>query len=137
MSSNKRYGAARQFGCEIRQTIILALRPPEFDYHITSLNVATLAQTLPERMHRTFERASRFGAQPANHWHRYMLRPAPDRPCNHRSTTKRKEIPSPHVSPPVQKDIVLTLNAIRSRTRCRVRAMPGARATWAATWTAA
>ena len=101
MGSNKRYRAARQFGCEIRQTSILTFRPTEFDYHIASLNEATLAQSLPKRVHRTFERASRFGAQPANHWHRYVLRPAANSPCNHRSTAKRKEIPSPHVEHPL------------------------------------
>ena len=66
---------SHQFGRQRRQPIVLAVRPAVFDRHVLAVDIAGLAQTLPERGYKMrIADAGRPAAEQADHRHRRLLR---------------------------------------------------------------
>jgi hypothetical protein len=75
-----------QFGREIRQSIVLALRPTVFDGDVLAFDIAGFVEALPER-HQTAGNVvglGRPGAEIANHGH-LLLRARRPWPCPRRA----------------------------------------------------
>src|SRR5579863_4193199 len=83
-----------KFGCQHRQSVILAKCPAIFDCNILALDSTGFRQPPTERVHKIDALIGRPCAQKTNCPHRLSLRPNDHR--QNRPTEKGDELPSPH-----------------------------------------
>jgi hypothetical protein len=74
---------AYQTSYEVRQSIILILRPVVFDRHILALGIAGFADALSERSHKMGSRVRRRAAKNTDQRHCRLLRPRRERRHRH------------------------------------------------------
>src|SRR5262249_54043820 len=88
---NRRNAAARcddrdlpsnEVGRQLRQTVVLTLRPAILDEHILTLNVTGFLKACAERRYEVRPLESRAGIEKPDHRRRRLLRPSRHRPRN-------------------------------------------------------
>src|SRR5262249_49383915 len=84
-----------EFRCQLRQTIVLAIRPAVFDLYVLPVYVAAVPETLQKTAHIRREGVGRCAVEEAHHGHR-LLPARGHRPRNPRSGEKRDELAPPH-----------------------------------------
>jgi hypothetical protein len=94
-----RYLAANEIGGQLRQSIVLAIRPPIFDTHVPSLDIAGFLETLAERAQQVRMCLRRITVDEPYHWHHQLLSTRDQRPIGRDATDKGDEIAPPHVTP--------------------------------------
>jgi CRISPR/Cas system-associated protein Cas10 (large subunit of type III CRISPR-Cas system) len=75
------------------------VRPPEFDCHILTFDIAGLGQAFAECRYPIGVMLRRAGMQKSDHWHRRLLRARSERPSRRRAAEKRDELSPPHELP--------------------------------------
>src|SRR5262245_11301598 len=86
---------AYQIGRQLRQPIVVILRPAIFDSHVPALYVAGFAQTFAKCRHEMCDRLRRTGVEKPDHRHRWLLRAGYDRPRGRRAAEHRSELAPP------------------------------------------
>src|SRR5207248_7620644 len=81
-----------EIGRQLRQAIVLALRPAIFDRHILPLDITALSEALPERSHEFGPLGGRGGVKESDHRHRRLLRARRERPRGCRAAEQRDEL---------------------------------------------
>ncbi len=105
MGSDHRHLTAYQIGCEVRQSVVLVLRPAILDHDILALDVTGFTNALPECGQKdcTIGRRPRAAEEP-DHRHRRLLRARRKRPRGRRAAQCEYEFsPSDvdcHATPP-------------------------------------
>src|SRR5262249_14079792 len=95
-SNNHRNLVANQITRQVRQSIILPLRPAVFDRYVLALDVACFLQALAERDHEVRGVSERGAAQETNNRHRRLLRPRREWPRGRRAAEQRDEFAPVH-----------------------------------------
>src|SRR5262249_20435376 len=90
-----RHLTAREISGEVRQSIVLILRPVVLNRHVLAFEIATLANAMPERGHKVGSAAGRRGAENPDHRHRLLLRARREGP-RRRAADERDELAPPH-----------------------------------------
>ncbi len=101
MGSDHRHLTAYQIGCEVRQSVVLVLRPAILDHDILALDVTGFTNALPECGQKdcTIGRRPRAAEEP-DHRHRRLLRARRKRPRGRRAADERDEVAPLHCSMP-------------------------------------
>src|SRR5262249_24345239 len=88
--------ATHQIGRQFRQPIVLIRRESVFDFDVTTLFIAGLAQAFGECRYESFHPLGRTRPKKPDHWHRRLLRTRAERPCSRRTAEQRDELAPPH-----------------------------------------
>src|SRR5262249_16635744 len=97
MRSDHRHLTAYQIGCEVRQYVVLVLRPAILDHNILALDVAGFTKALPECGQIACTIRKRRAAEESDHRHCRLLRPRRERP-RRRGSEQRDELAPPCMS---------------------------------------
>jgi hypothetical protein len=87
-----RHLTANQIGSQLRQSIVLAVRPSEFDCHVAAFDKAGLAKALAERTHALPGGVRWCSVEEPDHRQRRLLSARRKRPRNCRAGDKRDEL---------------------------------------------
>ena len=84
-----------QISCHCRQSVVVPLRPSEFDLDVLALDQTRFTQAFPKRCHTIRVGLRRPGSEETDHRHRRLLRARGERPGG-RAAQKRDEVAPLH-----------------------------------------
>jgi hypothetical protein len=101
MRSDHRHLTAYQIGCEVRQSVVLVLRPAILDHHILALDIAGFTNALLEWGQIPCTISKRRATEEPDHRCRSLLCARRERPRRSRTSRKRDELAPVHCPVPV------------------------------------